>query len=93
MNPYSADDAPSFSDDYVEDVCACGNPATVEVEDFVPTLGHARTTGLCGKCARSEVGFILYYSTATAKPSKAKRHRHDFRDGDICSTCDQMRAL
>ncbi len=24
--------------------------------------------------------------------AKAKTHRHDFRDGDVCSTCDAVRG-
>lgn len=27
------------------------------------------------------------------RADEAKRHRHDYSDGDVCATCDQLRPL
>jgi hypothetical protein len=36
--------------------------------------------------------WVHAFDRAVAKAAKPKRHRHDFRDGDVCSTCDAARG-
>jgi hypothetical protein len=36
--------------------------------------------------------WVHAFDRAVAKAANPERHRHDFRDGDVCSTCDALRG-
>lgn len=43
-------------------------------------------------CGEDDIVCVECRGSIKARLAARKAHRHDFRDGDVCSTCDAVRG-
>lgn len=65
--------------------------------DVTPAEWARTQTGLTAKgfqvwCTRHDCNSTNVVVQVAPAPATIKRHRHDFSDGDVCNTCDALRA-